>query len=47
MKKWLSHTNSTVLSVAVIGIFILLTLFLNSLGGFQLRSDLEQTIHVI
>ncbi|MDR6725014.1 ABC-type uncharacterized transport system involved in gliding motility auxiliary subunit [Paenibacillus amylolyticus] len=36
MKKWLSHTNSTVLSVAVIGIFILLTLFLNSLGGFQL-----------
>ncbi|SEP09050.1 GldG family protein [Paenibacillus sp. OK076] len=36
MKKWLSHTNSTVLSVAVVGIFILLTLFLNSLGGFQL-----------
>ena len=36
MEKWLSHTNSTVLSVAVIGIFILLTLFLNSLGGFQL-----------
>ncbi|MCM3785853.1 GldG family protein [Neobacillus mesonae] len=36
MKKWLNHTNSAVISVAVIGIFILLTLFLNSLGGFQL-----------
>lgn len=36
MKKWLSHTNSTVLSVAVIGIFVLVTLFLNSLSGFQL-----------
>ncbi|MDO7906975.1 GldG family protein [Paenibacillus sp. JX-17] len=35
MKKWLSHTNSAVLSVAAVGIFILLTLFLNSLTGFQ------------
>lgn len=35
MKKWLSHTNSAVLSIAAIGIFILLTLFLRSLGGFQ------------
>lgn len=46
MKKWLSHTNSTVLSVAVIGIFILLTLFLNSLGGFQadLTSNKQYTL---
>lgn len=36
MKKWLGHTNSVVLSVAAVGIFILLTLFLRSLGGFQL-----------
>ncbi|WDH97916.1 GldG family protein [Paenibacillus urinalis] len=36
MKKWLNHTNSAVISIAVTGIFILLTLFLNSLGGFQL-----------
>lgn len=36
MKKWLNHTNSAIISIAVIGIFILLTLFMNSLGGFQL-----------
>ncbi|AZH30930.1 GldG family protein [Paenibacillus sp. M-152] len=36
MKKWLGHTNSMVLSIAAVGIFILLTLFLRSLGGFQL-----------
>lgn len=36
MKKWLGHTNSVVLSIAAVGIFILLTLFLRSLGGFQL-----------
>ncbi|WP_211746447.1 GldG family protein [Paenibacillus sp. Marseille-Q4541] len=36
MKKWLNHTNSGVISVAVIGIFILFTFFMNSLGGFQL-----------
>lgn len=35
-EKWLGHTNSVVLSVAAVGIFILLTLFLRSLGGFQL-----------
>ncbi|MDP4098498.1 GldG family protein [Paenibacillus sp. P96] len=36
MKKWLSRTNSLILSAALIGIFILLTLFLRSLSGFQL-----------
>jgi ABC-type uncharacterized transport system involved in gliding motility auxiliary subunit len=36
MNKWLRGTNATVISVAVIGIFIVLTLFLGSLKGFQL-----------
>lgn len=36
MKKWLGHGNSVVLSLAAVGIFILLTLFLRSIGGFQL-----------
>ncbi|WP_217562175.1 GldG family protein [Paenibacillus sp. GbtcB18] len=36
MKKWLRGTNTAVISVAVIGIFILLTFFLHSLKDFQL-----------
>lgn len=36
MKKWMNHANSGIISAAVIGIFILLTLFVNSLGGFQI-----------
>lgn len=36
MKTWLNRTNSLILSAALIGIFILLTLFLRSLSGFQL-----------
>lgn len=35
MGKWISRTNATVISIAAIGIFIVLTLFLNSLGTFQ------------
>jgi len=35
MKKWIQGTNAVVFSVAVIGIFIILTLFLNSIGTFQ------------
>lgn len=46
MKKWLNHTNSGIISAAVIGIFILLTLFMNSLGGFQLdmTADKQNTL---
>lgn len=40
MKKWIHGTNTIVRSVAVIGIFIILTLFLYSLGHFQI--DLTQ-----
>lgn len=36
MKKWLRGTNTAVISIAVIGIFILLTFFLHSLKDFQL-----------
>jgi ABC-type uncharacterized transport system involved in gliding motility auxiliary subunit len=36
MNKWIRGMNATVLSIAVIGIFIILTLFLHSLAGFQL-----------
>jgi len=36
MNKWIRGTNATVLSIAVIGIFIVLTIFLHSLKGFQL-----------
>ncbi|NEW08799.1 GldG family protein [Paenibacillus sp. SYP-B3998] len=36
MNKWIRGTNATVLSIAVIGIFIILTIFLHSLKGFQL-----------
>jgi ABC-type uncharacterized transport system involved in gliding motility auxiliary subunit len=36
MNKWIRGTNATVLSLAVIGIFVILTFFLNSLSGFQL-----------
>ncbi|MEW4371501.1 GldG family protein [Paenibacillus kandeliae] len=35
MSKWITRTNAIVVSVAAIGIFIVLTLFLNSLGNFQ------------
>jgi ABC-type uncharacterized transport system involved in gliding motility auxiliary subunit len=35
MNKWIRGTNAAVLSLAVIGIFIILTLFLHSLKGFQ------------
>src|SRR6185312_5037169 len=35
MNKWIRGTNATVLSIAVIGIFIVLTIFLHSLKGFQ------------
>ncbi|WP_322906880.1 GldG family protein [Paenibacillus campi] len=40
MSKWISRTNASVISLAAIGIFIVLTLFLNSLGTFQV--DLTQ-----
>jgi ABC-type uncharacterized transport system involved in gliding motility auxiliary subunit len=36
MNKWIKGTNAVVLSLAAIGIFIVLTLFLHSLKGFQL-----------
>lgn len=35
MNKWIRGTNAVVLSLAVVGIFIVLTLFLHSLKGFQ------------
>ncbi|UHA75854.1 GldG family protein [Paenibacillus sp. 481] len=35
MNKWLRGTNAALLSVAVVGIFVLLTYFLQSLTGFQ------------
>ncbi|WP_058300422.1 GldG family protein [Gorillibacterium timonense] len=35
MKKWIRGTNAVVLSAAVIGIFILLTVFLHSAKGLQ------------
>ncbi|RTE03985.1 GldG family protein [Paenibacillus whitsoniae] len=35
MNKWIRGTNATVLSIAAIGIFIILTIFLHSLKGFQ------------
>lgn len=35
MKNWLKGTNAAVLSVAVIGIFIVLTVFLHSMKGIQ------------
>ncbi|MCD1260780.1 GldG family protein [Paenibacillus athensensis] len=36
MNKWIRGTNAVVVSLAVVGIFIVLTLFLHSLKGFQL-----------
>jgi hypothetical protein len=36
MNKWIRGTNAVVLSVAVIGIFLILTIFLHSVKGFQL-----------
>lgn len=36
MNKWIRGTNAVVLSLAVIGIFIVLTIFLNSMKGMQL-----------
>ena len=35
MKKWIRGTNAIVRSAAVIGIFILLTVFLHTVKGFQ------------
>lgn len=35
MNKWLRGTNAAVLSLAVVGIFIVATIFLNSLSGLQ------------
>jgi hypothetical protein len=35
MNKWIRGTNAVVLSVAVIGIFLILTIFLHSVKGFQ------------
>lgn len=35
MKNWLKGTNATILSLAVVGIFIILTIFLHSLKGVQ------------
>lgn len=40
MNKWIRGTNATVLSLAVIGIFIVLTIFLNSAKNMQI--DLTQ-----
>ncbi len=40
MNKWIRGTNATVLSLAVIGIFIVLTIFLNSAKNMQV--DLTQ-----
>ncbi|MDF2724578.1 MAG: ABC-type uncharacterized transport system [Paenibacillus sp.] len=36
MNKWIRGTNATVISIAVIAIFVIATLFLNTLKGFQL-----------
>lgn len=36
MNKWIRGTNAVVLSAAVIGIFVILTIFLHSVKGFQL-----------
>ncbi|KIL37839.1 ABC transporter [Gordoniibacillus kamchatkensis] len=36
MNKWIKRSNAVVLSLAAIGIFIVLTLFLHSVKGFQL-----------
>ncbi|MFW5433775.1 GldG family protein [Paenibacillus apiarius] len=46
MKKWLRGTNAALLSAAVIGIFVLLTYFLQSLTGFQwdLTQDKSYTL---
>jgi hypothetical protein len=35
MNKWIRGTNAVVLSAAVVGIFLILTLFLHSVKGFQ------------
>ncbi|GIP35652.1 GldG family protein [Paenibacillus sp. J2TS4] len=35
MKNWIKGTNATILSLAVIGLFILLTIFLHSMKGLQ------------
>ncbi|ANF98117.1 GldG family protein [Paenibacillus bovis] len=46
MRNWIYRTNAIVISVAAIGIFIVLTLFLNSLGTFQvdLTKDRQNTL---
>lgn len=54
MNKWIRGTNAAVISIAVIGIFIIVTLFLNTLKGIQWDlsankkySLSEQTINVL
>lgn len=54
MNKWIRGTNATVVSIAVVGIFIIVTLFLNSMKGIQFDlttnkkySLSEQTISVL
>ncbi|GAA3412696.1 GldG family protein [Paenibacillus hodogayensis] len=54
MNKWIRGTNATIISIAVIGIFIIVTLFLNSMKGIQWDlsankkySLSEQTISVL
>ncbi|GCL73729.1 MULTISPECIES: GldG family protein [Paenibacillus] len=42
MNKWIRGTNAVVLSLAVIGIFIVLTIFLNSMKGLQLDLTLNK-----
>lgn len=46
MNKWIRGTNATVLSLAVIGIFIVATIFLHSLTGIQwdLTKDKQYTL---
>ncbi|WP_017814151.1 GldG family protein [Paenibacillus shenyangensis] len=46
MRNWIYRTNAIVIAVAAIGIFIVLTLFLNSLGTFQLdlTKDRQNTL---
>lgn len=54
MNKWLRGTNATILSLAVIGIFIVATIFLNTISSLQIDmtkdkkfSLSEQTINVL
>lgn len=42
MNKWIRGTNAAVVSVAVIGIFIVLTIFLNAAKGMQIDMTSDQ-----